>query len=492
MSDNCGLHIPAPVRAIYEDYENSLEPSLKRAVRACAIPVRLNEELALRIFKTNYVGCNGDSKAVLEELVELPFISQWPDGTIKYSASARNYFDGSLREELDDQTCGPDVSYAKLNHLIAGFFHEEKERISEHLLGSNRQVRQLVLNEVLHEIPADAVRAMEELSDFVARSPSGCALSDALAANNIIELRRSYVGQLETFDALFINARILYERCQYLDAKPLLEKIYDSYMQLKYVHATLSKKRMFLAAISMHFLGFIFVKECKYPKAIKVLLESANLGYHLQENFHTIVALTTLGNAYVQSRKYPDAVRVLEEALGLKPDDQSRTMILNTLGNAYVQSRKYPDAVRVLEEALGLKPDDQQRAMILTTLGNAYVQSRKYPDAVRVLEEALELKPDDQSRAMILNTLGNAYTNNGNYSMAKPALTEALDISLAKKLIRSASTAYLFMAQMYERFGELKSAFDTYNKGAEWDEHHNNEQPATKKRAAAAKLKDKF
>jgi tetratricopeptide (TPR) repeat protein len=167
-------------------------------------------------------------------------------------------------------------------------------------------------------------------------------------------------------------------------------------------------------------------------------------------------------------------------------------MILTTLGNAYVQSRKYPDAVRVLEEALGLKPDDQQRAMILTTLGNAYVQSRKYPDAVRVLEEALELKPDDQSRAMILNTLGNAYTNNGNYSMAKPALTEALDISLAKKLIRSASTAYLFMAQMYERFGELKSAFDTYNKGAEWDEHHNNEQPATKKRAAAAKLKDKF
>ncbi|MDP2045615.1 MAG: hypothetical protein Q8L00_05300, partial [Deltaproteobacteria bacterium] len=423
------------------------------AVRALAVPVRLDPELALTVLKSPLVNTNGNSEAILGEILQMPFVHRFPDGTFKYAQDARVYFDAQLQQEQPGGNSNG--LYAALNRLLADFYRERRKKLNGGAPPESREARQLTLSESLHRLASDEPeRGVEDLGQFAAQAMGPTARADTYAAMNIFQVRAPIIGP-GRLEPLFVRAKYCYLAGDYEAAAPLLEQVCSSPEK-----TFNTDTRRFIFALASHFLGYMYLQRGGGIKpAIKWLLQSVDMRRTLKKPLDTAMALNTLGMAYLSLKKPREtakAVAALKKAVEIDPDPGSRAMILNTLGTAYLALRpaEPAKAVKALEESVKLAADTAQRAMSLNTLGIAYLALRpaEPAKAVEALEASADLSRNAgnlEQLAMSLNTLGTAYLA---LRPAKPekaveALEEVVKIDLDQASramsLNTLGTAYL-------------------------------------------------
>ncbi|KAF5417550.1 MAG: Lipopolysaccharide assembly protein B [Candidatus Methanogaster sp.] len=449
------------IHNIYEELEQGADLLTVRAIRACAVPIRLDKELASVILNSKFVGCNGSSQEMLTQILRLPFVHRRPDGSFKYAFNARCYFDEQLRTELTTNGNEANDSYGELNQIIAEYFQDKMRRLNGDAPKGSYMARQLALSEAFHKIPADTQKGIEELGSFAAWSMGVNSLADTIAALNISKYREPFFEGKERLESNFIKAKFYYQTNNYNKALPLLERIYRMYMSPSYKSIFSSRAKRFMAAVSLHFLGYIQLKKGETAQSIKILIECIDIGRNLEEWYHVVVTLNTLGSAYIDEDSYDDAIEVLREgerlSKGRKYDSQL-AIILNTLGNAYIKKKRYDDAIDVLRESGGLSKklnDNSQLAITLTMLGYTYIGEKSYDDAIEVLREGERLSrklEDDSQLARILNALGDAYIKKKRYDDAIDVLRESGGLS--KKLNDNSQLAITLTMLGYTYIGE--------------------------------------
>ncbi|MFF3208679.1 tetratricopeptide repeat protein [Streptomyces sp. NPDC002962] len=129
--------------------------------------------------------------------------------------------------------------------------------------------------------------------------------------------------------------------------------------------------------------------------------------------------LVSRGLAHLQADWYEQAIADLTAALEIDPAD---AWTLASRGEAHRQAGHYEQAITDLTAALNIDP---AHALALSHRGEAYRQAGHYDQAITDLSTALEIDPTD---AWALGTRGQAQQEAGRYEQAIADLSTALEI----------------------------------------------------------------
>lgn len=414
-----------------EDVRKQLEEEgTLLAVQACAVPLTLEPDLARLIMASPVVKVNPHPDKYLSEIYSLPFVHRYPDGTIAYDESARQYFDGLWRNGVSKGN-GQAKAYASLNGFIADYYRKQLDQINGDAYSPRHDVRRLALREAYHRMAAEPDRGLNDLGNFISRSGGYAARADAYAATNICQYQSPFIS-LENLEYRFIQAKYHYLSGNYLEAEPLLLAIYRVCAKDPYWLITGPKNQRFMWAVSAHFLGNIQLKKRHVAQAIGILKTSVQVGRSLEELRHVTMTLNTLGNAYLEDHNPKKAISALKESAKFEFDQIMRAKILNTLGNAYLGDHNPKKAIKVLQESVTIDPDPISRAMTLTTLGKAHMKDDDPTAAVAALSDSLILLGKSghlPTQAMAHNLRARAYVKFSEEKLAIKDFRVSADIN---------------------------------------------------------------
>ncbi|UOB11335.1 tetratricopeptide repeat protein [Streptomyces sp. HP-A2021] len=130
-------------------------------------------------------------------------------------------------------------------------------------------------------------------------------------------------------------------------------------------------------------------------------------------------ALASRGKAHLQGDRYDQAIADLTAALEIDPTD---TWALGIRGEAHRQAGQYDRAIADFTAALEIDPT---LPWVLGIRGETHQQAGRYDQAIADLTAALEIDP---TYAWALGTRGETYRQAGRYDQAIADLTAALEI----------------------------------------------------------------
>ncbi|MFB6837980.1 tetratricopeptide repeat protein, partial [Streptomyces sp. NPDC056361] len=165
-------------------------------------------------------------------------------------------------------------------------------------------------------------------------------------------------------------------------------------------------------------------------------------------------ALGTRGQAHRQAGRFDEAVSDLTAALELDP---TYVWALGSRGEAHRQAGRFDEAVSDLTAALELEPGD---GWALGTRGQAHRQAGRLDEAVSDLTAALELDP---TFAWALGTRGQAHRQAGRFDEAVSDLTAALEINPTDAWTLSTR------AEVYQQAGRFDEAVSDLTAALELD-----------------------
>ena len=300
MFEQLHKHPSLPERQVLEQMERSLasDESALSGVRAFAVPVRLDRDLARKILEGPEVKANGNSSAILARILNLPFTYRFADGTFRFTTPARQYF-------LEQWQNGRREDYRALNLRLADYFQEKRLSLPEKNRGERLVRSTLFLAEVYHRLVGAPQRGLSDLGEFVASSWGATSLGEACAAANIIQERHEYLDQTlqGSLDALIIPAKYFYLSGNFREAQPPLEQICVRFQQEDPARLPANNTQKFIYALAAQLLGNIYLKQKKVGPAIDLLRRSEITGRSIQDWKLVAISLTTLGNAYIQRRR---------------------------------------------------------------------------------------------------------------------------------------------------------------------------------------------
>jgi len=214
-------------------------------------------------------------------------------------------------------------------------------------------------------------------------------------------------------------------------------------------------------AITLNYIGRLFVKKHDYIEAEKYHKESFEIRKHLAKNnsesYESAFAetLNNMGILYKSKRDYTLAEKYYKESLEIRrrlaknnPDvyEISFTVTLNNLGNLYEKKYDYIQAEQYYKESLEIYRHlintntgnyMENFAETLNNLGVLYEKKNDYSQAEHYYKESLETRrrlaknnPEvfESVVAITLNNLGNLYRKSKNYTQSEQYYKESLEI----------------------------------------------------------------
>lgn len=238
---------------------------------------------------------------------------------------------------------------------------------------------------------------------------------------------------------------MLIHKEEYTIDQKMLYKIYLEYDFAQKIWRGLGKQKQaekflkakgFLAGM----LGYKFLKEKKYRKAIKMFTSAKEIHMLTGENNLLLIDLYNLGIASARSKDFSRAIMFFNEAI--KIDDQDKEIWRN-LGIAYRNIDKYNEAIQCFKKAIELDEGyfDAKYNLAHTLLEGYSLNKRR----IRWMKDGLTIANNllDKGWKWTLNVLlllGAFYFSIEDYLKAAEMFNQAVDIIQRKKY--SASTTF--------------------------------------------------
>lgn len=228
-------------------------------------------------------------------------------------------------------------------------------------------------------------------------------------------------------------------------------------------------------ADAQYFLGLSEARREKYEKAIGHLRLAAETS---PENFDYAYELAS---TLMKATLYEESAAAMRKAVALKPND---VVAIAGLGAALAESGQYDEAVKHLTNADRLKPGDQiinmflnvarSRQQVAPRIGEMIAYAKENPQDLNVrihliqnltfgrrlaeaepyFAEIWKMNPPD---VRVYDMIGTLRSTTGNYEKAAEAYRKSLEFG-------QSPAAYLGLANVYAKNGQVSEAIAAYNK----------------------------
>ncbi|MFC9163729.1 tetratricopeptide repeat protein, partial [Streptomyces fungicidicus] len=396
-------------------------PEQREAVRACALPLQLNEDIFA-------AAAGPEAEGLWEWLCGQPFVSGRGDFK-HYHAVVRASL---VRQQRTHSPQGWASAHLKLADTHAAWRATFEERLPEAKRWENPEWRRHRLDETYHRLCAHPATQMTPALEHVVH-----------AAGRDAAVLRQWVEALEqaaqdTADAVLLACSIRL-RDALADDEPVLACLAGllAHDQLSgaarsWAH-TYRGRRLYLCDRDEEALIELDRALTRDARNAHAWARRGEVHSWLDHHEQAVADLTTAleldptlawalaarGETHRQAGRYEQAVADLTAALELDP---THTWALADRGDAHQQAGHYEQAIADFTAALELDPT---HTWALSSRGNAHQQAGHYEQAIADYTAALELDP---TLAWALSFRGNAHRQAGRYEQAIADYTAALEL----------------------------------------------------------------
>lgn len=384
------MHEPSEV---FSKFAVTLPEKVRGATALLAIPHWFDEPLAATLCH-EFLNTNGDTPAVVAEVVALPFVYPYEGQRWRFEPTARRFF------------AGENGFGSAFERLCTTLVREFDTRRATEPNQNGGWARQLLWQAAYHEVPVRPEAAFKRLDELLKYGDEFGANSEFKAAADLCVDREHWLGQTPAESAYF-QGRYAYARRSYNDAQRLFEFVWRR-----------GERNSLRRATSGHLLAVLIRKRegpLGYPRAVALLREALEIAVQAGDRYAEIHIRNTLA-ATLRLVRTPAALAEAEEhavqAVELSDQEHSlrcRLITRQTFGEVLLTGRRADAAVQVEKIARDWMEVASERADLAGILpyymvlhGKALAAQHRLADAAKVLEDALALWPENRAVAQAL------------------------------------------------------------------------------------------
>jgi len=343
-----------------------------------------------------------------------------------------------------------------------------------------------LVQEVLQEVLSEAERHywMERAVLVVnAVFPSGkhgtWSLCEFLLPHALICAKWTIVLRQKKPEAVHLLRDIggyLYERAQYAEAEPLLQRaLAIAEEQVGASHPE--------TATGLSNLALLYHQQGRYAEAEPLLQRALAIAEEQVGASHpeTATDLNNLATLYQTQGRYTEAEPLLQRALTIAEEQLGASHLatatsLDNLAGLYYQQGRYAEAEPLLQRVLLIREEQLETshpaaATSLNNLAELYRTQGRYPEAEPLLQRALLIREEQlgtshPAAATSLNSLALLYYQQGRYAEAEPLYQRALFIREEQLGASHPATAQCLnnLAGLHESQGRYAEAEPLYQR----------------------------
>jgi tetratricopeptide (TPR) repeat protein len=381
---------------VFSKFAVALPEKVRGAAALLAIPHWFDEPLAAMLCH-EFLNTNGDTPAVVAEVVALPFVYPYEGRRWRFEPTARRFFAG-------ENGFGP-----VFERLCTTLVKEYDTRRTAEPNQNGGWARQLLWQAAYHEVPVRPESALRRLDELLKYGDEFGGNSEFKAAADFCVDREHWLSRTPAESAYF-QGRYAYARRSYNDAQKFFEFVWRR-----------GERNSLRRATAGHLLAVLIRKRegpLGYPQAVALLREALEIAVQAGDRYAEIHIRNTLA-ATLRLVRTPAALAEAEEhavqAVELSDQEHSlrcRLITRQTFGEVLLTARKADAAVRVEQIARDWMEVASERADLAGILpyymvlhGKALAAQYRLADAAKVLEDALALWPENRAVAQALITV---------------------------------------------------------------------------------------
>lgn len=277
----------------------------------------------------------------------------------------------------------------------------------------------------------------------------------------------------------FSRAAEIYEKLVNLNPKEAYYqvKLAENYLRMERDAEALSAAQKALQTDPKHYLAYFFIGKIyfelgQHEEAVQNFQKSAEINPQFSDSLY-FAGLSELRRA-----KTDEAIKVFQRAITIAPEN---TSYYKELGLALNSSAKYEEAAEHLKKVVKNDPNDFEAK---NALGVALFESANFEEGLKVLEEANQMKPGNEITLMFLNVARSRQQKIPQISeMIAFAKENPQDLNVRLHLVQLLTYARRFKeaepyfaeiwkmnppdVRVYEMIGTLRSTTGNYEKAAE-------------------------
>lgn len=185
---------------------------------------------------------------------------------------------------------------------------------------------------------------------------------------------------------------------------------------------------------------------------------------------------------YLNKLGYRDqATGILDELWNRRAEINHMDVIINMYdmqANFLIDSRMYTKAIQKARKGLEIAQINHRYNRVvelLLTIGKAYMEMGQYTEAEEAFTVALDLESLVKQKHLFLpiyTSLGKIYMMKGQVDQANQILSSAINVKTKNHHVDRYVDALVALADSFQQQGDLKKAFDLYQKGLQFAEKH--------------------
>ncbi len=206
-----------------------------------------------------------------------------------------------------------------------------------------------------------------------------------------------------------------------------------------------------------------------YSEAVELGQRARKLAQEIGNRTLEALALHRLGNNYKRSNNYELAITVYGEALALDRvlgDEENQGIVLTSMALTYLAAEQYDQAVHYAQQALQLGEIlEASKGFAYVVLGGVHKGRQEYTQALESYQAELAIAKKigmDRLALSALETIGEVYLKLGQFESAIQSLTQGLNLAAKTNIKYNLFKCHLFLAEAYERQGNLAQALAHY------------------------------
>ena len=237
-------------------------------------------------------------------------------------------------------------------------------------------------------------------------------------------------------------------------------------------------------AASLALLGNIYAIENNYPKALDYYQKAARVNETLKNDLVAASIYVNMGVIYSELKNYELALKYFQTGLSLNEKIDNGLGVaggLGNIGNVYFNSKNYEKALvfykKSLDKYIAIN-DKTGIAMEYGNIASIYIELKDYTQSFKNYSKSLEIYQEIKNKKGIsvsLGGIGKNYLEQENYKEALAFAKEANSLAASINVQNVQKETLENMSKIYEKLGNIDSAFISYKKFIEIKDNIDNE-----------------
>jgi diguanylate cyclase (GGDEF)-like protein/PAS domain S-box-containing protein len=206
-----------------------------------------------------------------------------------------------------------------------------------------------------------------------------------------------------------------------------------------------------------------------YLEAVELARRARKLAQEIDDRTLEALALNRLGNNYKRTNNYELAIAVYGEALALnraRGDEANQGIVLANLALTYLANKQYDQAFDYALVCMRLEGAlEVSKGFAHNVFGGVHKGRKKYAQALESYQAALTIANKtgmDRLALAMLETIGEIYVRLEQFESAIQILTQGLHLAEKTNIKYNLFKCHQFLAEIYERQGDLAQALAHY------------------------------